>query len=206
MVLKKYKLENNNLKGYKIIHLSDFHNSRSKHKLKFIIDNINKIKPNIIVITGDLFDYYFYNANKVIDLLKNINDIPIYMVLGNHEQRIKKDIMPILTNNNVKLLNNENLLIDNLINIIGINHNYNDLDNLIDNKYYNLLLTHKPDNFWQFSQKNIDLILCGHTHGESFSKGLYEENNTTMIVSRGISATLFRIRFKTSELVYIEFI
>ncbi len=201
MELKEYKIKNNKLSGKKIIHLSDFHNTRNKKKIKFIIENINNIKPDLIFITGDLFDYYFYNKENADKLINSINNIPIYMVLGNHEERLKKDI----DYKNVVVLNNKNIIIDN-INLIGINSSGKSINKLIDNNYYNILLVHKPNNYFKY---NVDLVLCGHTHGSKlnkYSKGLYEKNNTKMIVNSGISSTTLHIRFSKSSIVLIDFI
>ena len=57
--------------GYKIAHLSDIHykTTISKIELKKGIEKINKSNPNIIVITGDIFDNNINYTDKDIDNL-----------------------------------------------------------------------------------------------------------------------------------------
>ena len=73
---------------------------------------------------------------------------------------------------------------------------------------------------------NIDLVLSGHAHGGQFrlpfiggiaapnqglfpryDGGMYSENNTTMIVSRGIGNSIIPVRFNNRpEIVSIELV
>ena len=70
---------------------------------------------------------------------------------------------------------------------------------------YKLLLCHRPELFYKYAECGIDLTLCGHTHGghvrfpligalyapnqglfPKFSDGKYTQNQSVMIVSRGL--------------------
>lgn len=93
-------------------------------------------------------------------------------------------------------------------------------------KKYKILLTHPPDFFEDFSKEDIDLILCGHNHGGTirlpiikglvsreyklfpkYSYGLYEKNNTKMIVSSGLGDHTIHFRlFNMPELVIIRLV
>ncbi len=80
-----------------------------------------------------------------------------------------------------------------------------------------LLLFHKPYFFDEMSEKNVDLILSGHTHGgqvvlakfggvnlsfagavSKYISGLYRSNGSSMYVSRGIGNVALPIRFNCS--------
>ena len=75
--------------NFKIIQISDYHNSKSKKLNEDLIDAIKNEKPNIIVITGDFIDSRNTNIDVSIDLIKNIKEVaPIYYVTGNHESGI----------------------------------------------------------------------------------------------------------------------
>lgn len=96
--------------------------------------------------------------------------------------------------------------------------------NLTDD--YCILLAHRPEDFKTYADLDIDLVLSGHTHGGQFripliggivapnqglfpkyDAGLYTENNTTMIISRGIGNSVVPIRFNNRpELVSVELI
>lgn len=72
--------------GYKICQISDLHNRNFKGEL---LNKIDEIKPNIIVITGDIID----RENKTIAALSfcegAIKLAPVYYVNGNHESVLK---------------------------------------------------------------------------------------------------------------------
>ncbi|MBU5449728.1 metallophosphoesterase [Acetivibrio sp. MSJd-27] len=95
---------------------------------------------------------------------------------------------------------------------------------------YKILLSHFPHYFSHFRQiqykdYKIDLILCGHTHGAQiilpliggicapqqgffpkYYRDMYEENDTKMIVSRGLGKSIFPFRiFNRPEIIQIHF-
>lgn len=91
---------------------------------------------------------------------------------------------------------------------------------------YCVLLAHRPETFNAYSSENIDLVLSGHAHGGQFrlpfiggliapnqgffpkyDAGKYFENNTTMVVSRGIGNSIIPVRFNNRpEIVIVELI
>ena len=79
---------------------------------------------------------------------------------------------------------------------------------------FTILLSHRPELFRVYSDSNMDLVLSGHAHGGQFrlpfvgglvapnqglfpkyDAGLYTEENTNMIVSRGIGNSILPFRF-----------
>ena len=91
----------------------------------------------------------------------------------------------------------------------------NHLEELMTDKdSFNLVLCHRPELFDVYEDFDADLVLTGHAHGGQFrlpfvgglyapnqwlfpkyDAGLYTEDNTNMIVSRGIGNSLFPFRF-----------
>ena len=78
---------------------------------------------------------------------------------------------------------------------------------------YTVLLAHRPEIFDVYSSYDIDLVLSGHTHGgqirvpfigsiavpdqgffPNYDVGLYTENNTKMIISKGIGNSMVPLR------------
>ena len=78
---------------------------------------------------------------------------------------------------------------------------------------YTILLSHRPELFEVYAQHTVDLIFSGHAHGGQFripfvggliapnqglfpkyDAGIYEEGNTTMVVSRGICNSIVPLR------------
>ena len=72
--------------GYKIIQLSDLHDAMFGEKHADIVNEVVKIAPDAIYITGDLIDRNRYDLEQSLLLVEAIKDVaPIYYVTGNHE-------------------------------------------------------------------------------------------------------------------------
>lgn len=89
---------------------------------------------------------------------------------------------------------------------------------------YTLLLSHRPELFDVYTQESLDIILTGHAHGGQFrlpligglaapnqglfpkyDAGLFTQEDTHMIVSRGIGNSIIPIRFNNPpEIVVIK--
>ena len=89
---------------------------------------------------------------------------------------------------------------------------------------FTLLLSHRPELFEIYVNNEVDLVLSGHAHGGQFrlpfvgglvapnqglfpkyDAGLYTEENTNMIVSRGIGNSILPFRFNNRpEVILIE--
>ncbi len=234
--VSKYEINDNNLpksfNNFKIVHISDFHNTKSKKLTKDIVKKIKSEKPNIIVVTGDLVDSRRTDIEVSLSFIKKIIDVsPIYYVIGNHETRLDnmdelikklKDIGVIVLDNKV-----DTIEIDNeVINIVGLNdpnlYKVKDYEKLInknlnninyDKNNYTILLSHRPELFDVYVKNNINLVFTGHVHGgqirvpfigglfapsqgvfPKYTSGTFKDNNTTMVVSRGIGNSLFPFR------------
>lgn len=171
---------------FKIVHISDFHNTKSKKLKDNLIKEIKNNKPNIIALTGDLIDANKTDIDIAISFVKKINNVaPIYYVTGNHEANINNydELKEKLKNNKVIVLddNVEKLKInDKEINLIGINDpqmSHNDYskdsvivkDKLISIQYnknnFSILLSHRPELIKTYAEHSFDLVLSGHAHG-----------------------------------------
>lgn len=176
----RYNIESKKIKDdYKIIQISDFHNTKNKWLHKQIINTIKEEKPNIIVITGDIIDLDDTTYAEM--FIKEIKDLaPIYYVPGNHEYIFGgyPDIKKILLDNNINILDNKYVNLNDSINLYGIkdpifdmnypedeviNKNINNFD--LDEKKYSILLSHRPEHFKLYVNKKFDLIFTGHAHG-----------------------------------------
>lgn len=159
-------------KDIKILHISDYHNK--KLIFKNIFYKLEKFKPDLIVITGDLIDRKSNDLTYSFEFIKNIRKITsnIFFVSGNHEYENSKHelLISFLKKNGVSVLNNKNLEIltgNSNINIIGVDHlnpQYKK-ESILDKKQFNIMIIHSPDKALNFDLSNIDLVLSGHTHG-----------------------------------------
>jgi len=171
---------------YKIVQVSDFHNTKSNKLTDDLVKEIKIQNPNVIVITGDLVDSRKTNIDVAISFIKRIKDIaPIYFVTGNHESRISKYgvLKEKLEKESVIVLDNKAEILEIYaakINLIGINdpnmsyHPYaldsekikNELtDTNYDKNNYSILLSHRPELFDTYVDNELDLVLTGHVHG-----------------------------------------
>jgi len=178
--------------GYKIAHISDYHNTRNKNINKEIMSSLNEERPDVIVLTGDLVDCRKTDIEKGVEFVSKIIEIaPVYYVTGNHECNISIDdqsafdnMLSDLKSLGVTVLRNEQTKIklsngDNL-NIFGIDDPYfhceyasqvaGATDQLcssleVNKNEFNILLAHHPEQLEVYSKYNFDLVYSGHAHG-----------------------------------------
>ena len=170
-----------NFNGFRIVQISDFHNTTLGKENNELIEQLKEAKPNIIVITGDFIDSRMTDVDKAISLILKIKDIaPIYYVTGNHESRIK-DEYDLLEKSfhelGVNVLRNDSKIIEikqDKIQISGIddptmyqdkNDYATDLYYLNNQNVYTILLSHRPEYFDIYEEYGYPLVLCGHAHG-----------------------------------------
>ncbi|MDO5410180.1 MAG: metallophosphoesterase [Lachnospiraceae bacterium] len=94
--------------GYRILQLTDIHSVRSREQGELILSKVEKEAPDVIAVTGDLVDSYYYTqsaaASEDTDEQKSVPDqltlelmqklvkvAPVYMVYGNHEMVLLDD-------------------------------------------------------------------------------------------------------------------
>lgn len=72
--------------GFTITHLSDLHSKWFGSDQQHLVFEVEKARPDIIAITGDMVDSLLFKEDPVITLVERLKDIaPIYCVSGNHE-------------------------------------------------------------------------------------------------------------------------
>ena len=174
----------NEMNGLKIVELSDIHygTSINKKQLERVINKIIKIKPDIIVFTGDIFDKNINlsknNINDIKNIFNKLKDIKYkYAIYGDNDYKYKDQYIELINNIGFTLLDNNNTLIyldsNTPIEIIGINK-YNNPDyNIITNSIneidtsnlYKIVLDHEIDNIDNYLNYNPDLVLTAHSLG-----------------------------------------
>jgi len=171
-------------KEIRAMHLSDIHlgHFRGKGYLQQIVDKTNNQKPDVVFLTGDLFDGRIRLNEKSLEPLKQLN-MPVFFVEGNHDIYTGVEMVKhLLRKNNVRVLENEVTGWGEL-QIIGLNHmladnsavdmhssgNRETIQSVLElleteNNKPTVLLHHSPDGIKYASDKNVDLYLAGHTH------------------------------------------
>lgn len=216
--------------GYKILQMSDLHDKEFGKNNERLIKEVDKIKPDIIVMTGDMVTSNETDFTGFFELVKDlVSRYDIYYIEGNHEQDIapnyEGEILDYLNDIGVKVLNNKYARLEKSgehLNLYGLQYdldyyllkNANDFteeiieDELgnVNKNEFNILLSHNPRFFEEYTSWGADLVFAGHIHGgmvripifdiavfspdgilfPEYSKGTYHINESTMVVSRGL--------------------
>ncbi len=197
---------NKDLEGLKIVQLSDLHLSSFYNRgmlLQEIINEVNLIKPDLILNTGDFISYGWreFDANDTI-LSGAVSLYGNYAVMGNHDFGTYHPFFTeadrynnvLIINNLIKssgytILNDTNNVVrikGAKIGLIGIitkgrhpDMVHGDLKKAmseLDSVDLKILLSHDP-NQWELevaSKTDINITLSGHTHG--MQMGIYTRN------------------------------
>lgn len=176
-------------RGFRIVHISDFHNDR--HLGNRTAKLTKARQPDIIALTGDLFDCRKPDLDCGIALVKQLLEIaPVYYVRGNHEARIDDTdcTTALLEKMGVKVVENSKLTLErngDSITLMGAKdprfyHSGKKGENGADNfrqrltvmtendSSFKLLLSHRPEFIHTYSNNRINLALTGHAHGGQF--------------------------------------
>lgn len=188
-VIRKYTIQSNLIKNQiKIVQISDLHSTRFGENQIKLIKKINKLTPDVIFLTGDIFDGYRLPDNAYILIDNLVDKYPVYFVYGNHEyinkntkmmiEKISKKGVIILENSKVEVsINGESIL------VTGIDDpylkNYPSESEFINKKMevlemndktakkqiFSILLSHRPEFIDIYRKYPFNLVLSGHTHG-----------------------------------------
>ena len=96
---------------FKIVQISDLHNRSFGIDNSILLEKIDKLKPDIVCITGDLIDGAnedFSIALKLIDELSR--KYQVYHIIGNHEQKVMFNKYKELYKEYFKQLNTKNII------------------------------------------------------------------------------------------------
>jgi len=172
-------------KGKRIAFISDLHLGQV-HKAKLsrkVVSRLNRLKPELLLIGGDLYDGVAVDENAVIAPFKDIRaPLGTYFVTGNHEEYgDEKAYEQAIRNIGIRILNNELVTLEGL-QIIGVNyHDTNSSESLrdvintisFDLDRPSVLVKHVPSHLNVTEEAGIDIQLSGHTHdGQMFPLGL----------------------------------
>lgn len=219
----------------KFVQISDLHFTAETKEARIsqIYEAIKSQNPAAVLITGDLISD---NAGmeKAAELIGKIAaDYKTFIIFGNWDYwaldykvgefktRLEETGAKVLINDAIEIVSGGETL-----NVLGVKDPYTSGDlkgdlekaekNLADSDNdCRILLAHSPNIIKEAADKNIDLVLAGHTHGgqvyipyltkyivptkrpagQGFIKGLYKVNNTLMYVNRGIGASVLSFRF-----------
>ena len=170
------------LSGFTLVQLSDLHVDLSKSGgwLEMLVAETCALKPDLVVITGDLIDADICRLDDFCGILRGLKaTYGVYAVTGNHEFYTGIPLfMRVAANSNIKVLRNTNTFIGGAIELVGIDdaHEAERFEKIspeeslilafkkIDLTKPVILLSHQPDVFDLARDMGVNLQLSGHTH------------------------------------------
>jgi predicted MPP superfamily phosphohydrolase len=208
------------------IHLGDL---VSQDWFREVVTVTNNLKPDLVVITGDIIDNGFKK-----EFIQPLNQLKtkfgIFAVTGNHEYYFQRFniFLETAAEAGIRVLRNECVTLANGIQIAGINdptaEEYGDAKPSVKEALKNcdpqkpiILLSHKANYFKDAVQQGVDLQLSGHNHvGQlpildlfiyltlNYPYGLYREGDSFIYTSCGTGLWAIPMRiFTHSEIIRI---
>lgn len=232
-------------KNLRIILFADSHIGTTFDSKGFagLLEQMQQQKPDIVVIAGDFVD----DGTKRAEMLAACQALGklktaygVYFAFGNHDKGYYSpelrgftgsELIAELEKNNVKVLQDETVLIGKDFYIIGRKDmselqrgssraEMKELLNGLDKNKMTIVLDHQPGDYDNQTAAEVDLVLSGHTHGgqlfplnkvgewigaNDLTYGFEQRRKSRFIVTSGLSN--WAMKFKTgtkSEFVIID--
>ncbi len=222
------------LDGLSIVQISDVHYGmlHENGRLSDIVKRVNDLRPDLVVITGDLVDEAVAHMEEMAVPLANLKSrLGVVAIMGNHEFFAGVDRAErIMRQAGIQVLRNEIKVLSGGLQIMGVDDptfyrraglplpDFNGLLKQLDAGKPSILLYHQPLHFEEAAAAGIGLQLSGHIHGPQFLpmipvvrllyprfRGLYHMGESYLYVSRGIGTGGPPMRLGSRpELVYIS--
>ena len=205
------------LDGFRIVQLTDLHTCRllDAEWTRAVVDKANALKPDLMVLTGDLVDGRTKNRINDVAPYKDLTArLGVYAVTGNHEYYSNYlSWMRYFDNMGLRILSNEHLVLhdkgrqivlagttDRVAARFGLSEP--DVQKALSGRPEDapvILLAHQPKGSDAYAAAGADLQLSGHTHGgqvlgihwlnqlfnDGYVSGLYDVNGMQLYVSNG---------------------
>lgn len=219
----------------KFVVITDLHNKEYGEKNADLAELVKEQNPDFIAVCGDMVNRGDPDTTKMKDVLEKLSKIaPTYCCLGNHERdnaaKFGTDFKSETNSTGAVLLDNEYIKFTKngkSVLIGGMSdypyYEFYTPDDDVPSRTlweefaekaknnFTILLHHQPEHIAEDAKKtDIDLIVCGHTHGgqiqlpfiggviapnqglfPKYDKGEFDLDGTKMIVCAGLSNTVF---------------
>lgn len=195
--------------GRTVVQISDIHLGPINGVPFFqrVINKIKSINPDLVFITGDLFDGGSHYLGDLAEPVDQLNPpLGVFFITGNHETYINVEkAIAALKDTNVKILRDQVVDVDG-VQLLGVDYpmpgQKKDLSTvlkLLDPARTSITLYHEPTHITEFRQSGTSLLLSGHTHvGQvwplnyitravyhGYDFGLHEEGSFNQYTSSG---------------------
>jgi predicted MPP superfamily phosphohydrolase len=225
----KISINNNELKGLKILFISDLHIDITPENIESVIFLLKNIEYDYCFLGGDYMEKSSSLNNNHFSslfakLLKKLDRKKTYAVLGNHDD---ETTLKFIENYGITVLSNDSVLLDykkTEFLCYGVAFYDVEFENIKNNNnVFSILLSHTPDNFINAKNNNFNIQLSGHTHngqiqfpfgftpvkntnfGNKLLNGVWHSEQLTGYTSSGLGCSAIPIRYGTqSEIALIE--
>jgi uncharacterized protein len=174
------------LSGLRIVQISDLHigNRLDRARLDDMVERTNATRPDVVVLTGDLFDFDPSHLEEGARRLSSLRArYGVYAILGNHDHYVGAELVAdalVRHAPNIRLLRDElvRVPVAEPLYIAGIEDlggpfferslHVPAIDALADQRPSDgpvVLLVHHPEMFEHAARRGFPLVLAGHTHG-----------------------------------------
>lgn len=204
----------------KVVQLSDIHISEdyTEKQLEKMVEKVNKLEPDIITFTGDLFDNYskYGPVKETVEALGKLKaKYGKYSVWGNRDygggasrqyENIMRDSGFTLLKNegvNIHIENGKKIFIGGLDDaLLGNLDVDNALRKMKKDSDYKIMLMHEPDKADVLKDSELNLILAGHSHGGQVKIPLLKRTKTAL--AKKYISGFYTINEKTQLKLYVN--
>jgi uncharacterized protein len=206
----------------RLLHLTDLHLSRITEREETLLWLVERARPDVIVLTGDYLNLSHVDDNQSQEQLRRLlgqlsAPYGVYASLGSPTVDARDVVPELFRDLPIRLLRDEHAEVQldeqRRLVLLGLDCSHDIetdaavLASVIVRAPQNaphVLLYHSPELMPQACHHNVDLYLCGHTHGgqvrlpiygaivtssqlgKRYEMGHYHERRTHLYVSRGI--------------------
>ena len=210
--------------SFRVVQLSDVHHSAftSRDQIARAVETANRLRPDIIALTGDYISHHRQYAAPCAELLGRLRArYGVYAVLGNHDHWTDAALITDLFRaEGIRVLINEGFRFEHRnasFWLAGVDDTMVGLEDLSlalagsRSDEMKLLLAHNPIILRRAARAGVDLVLSGHTHGGQIAlrsdrdasgksrrrmlRGLGRQGQTQIYVTRGLGTVILPVRY-----------
>ena len=207
----------------RLLHISDLHVERRTRREEQLLRLVRELAPDLVVLTGDYLNLSYVrdpqaqsDARAVLAELCAAAGVPVFAVTGSPPVDLPDVVPALFSGLPIVWLHDRSELIERrgqrlqLFGLRCLRERALDvprLERLLEKRpedAFTLLLYHSPDLMPEAAALEVDLYLCGHTHGgqirlpllgalvtssafwKRYEMGRYRQGATTLYVSRGL--------------------
>jgi len=163
--------------GLRVVQISDIHHGLFLPKLWLAeaVQQTNRLRADIVVLTGDFVTYSRANIEPAAEILSRLRArYGVLAVLGNHDFRVGADaVTSALRRRHIEVLRNQHVAVQfggSSLYVAGVDDYGYGADvrravRGIPRDAATILLAHNPRIIHLASRHGVSLVLSGHTHG-----------------------------------------